>query len=243
MKLTRKDLINILGVNNNGLKSIISRGQLELRLQDKGYKLIKQYKEGRSIMYEVVKDSEDKEIYANICQYMFDTNKIDNFADYFLSRMMNLEKPITKEIISKKANIHRNTVTKWDNKMLENNILSKDGYFYIAVDYIVTSNNEKESIYRLTSKEEYANYMQTSKHAKKSAEIKRKYISGIIDLDEYTMLQNEIAISQSELERKFVYRVSKYNLIKNNKLYKDVFVLIKNIYKDKEIADYYEYWL
>lgn len=225
------------------MKTIINRGQLESRLKDKGYKLISKTKQGRKVIYNIEKENNDKEVYSNICQYLFNTKHDEQFADYFISRMINLELPITKEMISKKSNVHRNTITKWDKKMIENNILAKDGYFYVAVDYNKDVEGNKVPFYRLTSKEEYISYMQTSKHARKSSEIKAKYISGKIDLDEYTMLLQNITISQAELERKFIYRVSKFNLKKNNKLYKDVFKLIKNLYINKRFIDYYESWL
>jgi hypothetical protein len=47
IKVTKKQLTDILGVKTQGLKSIEQRQQLHLRLQEKGYKLLDKIKEGR----------------------------------------------------------------------------------------------------------------------------------------------------------------------------------------------------
>ena len=45
MKVNRKEMLNILGVKDSGLKQIEARKQLNKRLKDLGYKLIDKVKE------------------------------------------------------------------------------------------------------------------------------------------------------------------------------------------------------
>ena len=112
MKINRNELMDILGIKNSGLKSIINRGQLNDRLTEKGYELIKTIKEGRKTLYEVKEINNSKNIYNGICKEMFKTKKEQEFAEYFFTRILNTSTPITKELISKKVNVNKNTLTK-----------------------------------------------------------------------------------------------------------------------------------
>ena len=76
IKLKRKDLLEILNVKNTALKQIIRKKQLETRLKEKGYYLIKTEKTGRNTIYYAYKCDPILFINPNY-------NKIDNFkVDY-----------------------------------------------------------------------------------------------------------------------------------------------------------------
>ena len=47
IKITREELLEILGVTNNNLKTIIKRKQLNVRLKEKGYTYVDKEKVGR----------------------------------------------------------------------------------------------------------------------------------------------------------------------------------------------------
>jgi hypothetical protein len=134
IKLTRTELMGILNVKTSAMKKIEREDKLETRLSDKGYKFIEKKKEGTKSFYIVEKQSDTKEIYSNTCEYVFNV-KDGKFAEYFLRRTLNTHRPISKEELSKEVGIGINTVTRWDDKMLELGIITKDGYFYLAVDY------------------------------------------------------------------------------------------------------------
>ena len=239
MNINKQQLMEILGVKDSGLKSIENRDTLGKRLDEKGYKFIRKTKEGRNNIYEVEKINDNKEILNNITNYMFGTNNDYSFSDYFMYRLFNINKPITKEMLSKWCKVNRKTITRWDEKMLMNNILSKDGYFYIAMDF---DENRRPS-YRITCKEEYSSYIKCSRFSKKKQEIAQKYKKDEIDYDTMQMLMDSVTAYAQTIEDKFVYRVSKFQLKKNNQLFKDIYRLITDTYESKKFNEYYIDWI
>lgn len=238
MKVTKQELMGILGVKSDTLKQIEKRKTLEKRLDEKGYALINKTKEGRNNVYEIDKINDSKELLNNITNYMFGTNNDYSFSDYFMYRLFNINKPITKEMLSKWCKVNRKTITRWDEKMLMNNVLSKDGYFYIAMEF----DKDKKPTYRITCKDEYSSYIKCSRFANKKQEIAQKYKKDEIDYDTMQMLMDSVTAYAQTIEDKFVYRVSKFQIKKNNKLFKDICNLIKDTY-NVESMDYYIDWL
>lgn len=226
--------MQILNVKKEGLKTIEKRKQLNNRLKDKGYKLIDKVKEGRKIYYIIDKQSNEKEIYNNLVHILFNTLKEKEFSTYFLTRIANINKPITKELLSKNCEVNRKTITKWDNKMIEHRLLSKDGYFYVSTTY----DDEGKPTYTLTSKEEYYSYMRCSRYVKQKEKVLQDYKSGKIDIESCQLLLDGITLNQQAIENRFVYKVNKFQLIHNNYLIKDILNYIELIYK-KTIVDYY----
>lgn len=248
MKINRNELMDILGIKNSGLKSIINRGQLNNRLIEKGYELIETIKEGRKTLYEVKEINNSKNIYNGICKEMFKTKKEQEFAEYFFTRILNTSTPITKELISKKVNVNKNTLTKWDNKMVENGILSLPSneinelnYFYVACDFEI----DKETLtqkrhYRLTDIREYKNFMRTNKNCNMKDEVLKEFKAGNLTEDQTVLLLDGITYNQIAKSQKIVYRVNKFNLVKNNELTNFIVELIKELYiKEEDVYKYY----
>lgn len=239
-KVNKQELLNILNVNKEALKKIEQKQQLKERLFDKGYIFKDKIKEGRKVYYIIKQTSSKKEVYNNMCDLLFNTKDDELFSDYFLYRILNLEKAITKEYIADNCNVNRNMITKFDKKMVEHNILNKDGYFYIACDI----DNDKNKTYRITVKEEYNYYMKCSRGANKKKTIAQDYKNDRIDYDTMIMLLDAIDTYMETIEKKFVYRVNKFLLIKENELYKDIYKMIEELYKEKaEDNKYYLSWL
>jgi hypothetical protein len=239
MKINKQQLMDILGVKTDALKQIEKRDTLGLRLDEKGYILVEKTKEGRNNVYEIDKINDTKELLNNITKVMFGTKNDYSFSDYFMYRLFNINKPITKEMLSKWCKVNRKTITRWDEKMLTSNILSKDGYFYIAMDFDI---NRKPS-YRITCKEEYNSYIKCSRFSKKKQEIAQRYKKDEIDYDTMQMLMDSVVAYAQTIEDKFVYRVSKFQLQKNNKLFKDIYNLITDTYESKMFNEYYIDWI
>jgi len=238
-KINKKQLMDILGVKDRALTVIEQRNTLESRLDEKGYKLINKTKEGRSNTYEIEKINDSKKLLNDISKIMFGTKNDYSFGDYFMYRLFNINKPITKEMLSKWCKVNRKTITRWDEKMLMNNILSKDGYFYIAMEF----DNDKKPTYRITCKEEYSSYIKCSRFANKKQEIAQKYKKDEIDYDTMQMLMDSVTAYAQTIEDKFVYRVSKFQLQKENQLFKDIYKLITDTYESKKFNEYYIDWL
>lgn len=228
----------ILGVKKEGLKTIEKRQQLYVRLEEKGYTLKGKFKKGRKVYYEIEQKSEEKEIYNNIVHYMFNTLKEEEFTDYFLTRLANTNKPITKNLLSKNCNVNRATITKWDNKMIEHKLLGKDGYFYVLVTY----DNNNIPVYTLTDEYEYNSFIKCSRHVRQKQNVLQQYKEDKINIDECQLLLDGITLNQKAIENKFVYRVSKFQLISNNYLMKDILNYIELIY-NKTLFDKYIDWI
>ena len=237
--INKKQLMDILGVKDRALTVIEQRNTLESRLDEKGYKLISKTKEGRSNIYEIEKINDSKKLLNDITKVLFGTKDDYSFGDYFMYRLFNINKPITKEMLSKWCKVNRKTISRWDNKMELNNILSKDGYFYIAMEF----DKDKKPTYRITCKDEYSSYIKCSRFANKKQEIAQKYKKDEIDYDTMQMLMDSVTTYAQTIEDKFVYRVSKFQLKKENQLFKDIYKLITDTYDSKKFNEYYIDWL
>ena len=248
MKINRKQLMEILGVKNSALKQIIRKNQLSKRLNEKGYELLKEYKEGRKTTYEIKEINNSKNIYNGICREMFRTKKEQEFAEYFFTRILNTKTPVTKELISDKVNVNKNTITKWDNKMLENGILElpndefKDlNYFYVACDFKINKETLKqERQYRLTDVKEYKELLKINKSIKMKKDVLEKFKAGKLTCEETNLLLDGITYNQIAKSQRIIYRVNKFSLVKNNELTKAIVGLIKELYiNEKDINKYY----
>ncbi|MBW6410966.1 hypothetical protein [Clostridium weizhouense] len=234
MKINNKELMDILGVNINNLKQIKKRGLLEQRLQDRGYKLLGQTKEGRQVYYELEQENNNKEILNNIIFYMFGTREFEKFCKYYLYRLANLERPFTTELLSKLVGVSRKTIEKWDKAMVENNILSKEGKWYISIDYW----EDTGETYRNTDVWEYNSYTRNLKIANYKTKSVQKYKIDKINKQELEMLEDSMNIRREVIKDKFVYYVRKYKLKKGYKLSLDIVKLIKEVY-NKNIKNYF----
>ena len=234
---TKEEICEILQVNKNNLRQIESRGKLEERLEHKGYKLISKEKKGRSYVYNVQEINSSKKTYSDVCNNVFHTNLYEEFAEYYLYRMLNLNEPISQKYLGELSGVTRQTVGKWDDTMVDTELLKKDGYWYIAVDYTTDENGDKIPNYRHSCKEEWLQYMENSRFAKSKQRIKMKYISNVINIDEYSALLEEIARREFAIADKFVYRIRKFRNPRETTFRDEMFNLIQDIYPEKELAE------
>ena len=227
---TKQEICDILGVTTSTLRKIESRDKLYERLHYKGYRFIEKIKCGRTFEYKVVNFDDNVKTYTDICDNLFETKLYDEFSDYFLYRILNLDIPVTKRLIANLSNVDKRTVGKWDGKMVDNDLIKKDGYWYVAVDYTKDGENVIEENYRITDKYEYDAYMKNSRAAKKKEDLKLKYVTGKIDLETYELARDSITRSELILENKFVYRISKYKLPNEKALLNDIYKLVFELY-------------
>lgn len=234
LKLTRNEVMDILNVKTSAMKKIEREDKLEARLSDKGYKLIEKKKEGTKNFYVVEKQSNTREIYSNTCEYVFNVKDGEKFAEYFLRRTLNTYRPISKDELSAEIGVSRKTISDWDDKMLELGIITKDGHFYLAVDYDEYDNPH----YRVSCEEEYKSYYKCTRAIGKKRELAEKYKKDEIDFETMSLLMDGITINQKAIDGRFVYRLNKYQLAKNSGLLKDVTMMIKEIHIDEDLAKY-----
>lgn len=239
LKLTKQEIAEILCIKKDSIRVIENRNKLEEKLKEKGYILIDKSKSGRSFIYEVDHYSQDKESLNNCIEGIFNTSNNDDVkSKYIMYRILNLDKPITKKYISELCNVSNKTISRWDDKMISNELLSKDGCFYIAMDFI----DKDTANYRLTGKEEYNSFTKNNKIIKEREEHMKLWKENKINDVTFQIYMDGSVDSLKANYGKIVYRVSKFTLGENKELLKLVMDLIKKYYK-YEIKDYYQDWL
>lgn len=229
IKVDKEYICSLLNITKRTLKNIENKNKLDERLKNKGYKLISKIKEGRRVYYNIEIEKENKELYNNIIKYLFNTNKEIEFSRYFYLRTSQDENNVilSKNDIANKTQVSNKTITKWDNKLIDNNIISKDGYFYFCI------NKENKTI-KQCSVEEYKSFWKNTAYLKAFRDLQLKYIKGNIDLNQLTLASAEIGASIALVTNKYYYRIKKYKTNTENQLYIDIYNLIKNIYIDNK---------
>lgn len=231
IEFTRQDICDLLGVTKDTLKKIEQKSQLYDRLYKRGWILAGKTKRGRNSIYLLQQSNENKLQYSLICENNFNTKEYESFGKYFLYRIYNLDQPITRNILAKLCEVCVETIRKWDGLMVENNILGKDGWYYLKRIRDKETNNFK---WELTCKEEFESYRRSSRLVKKISEVKNLYIENKIDLDTYTELIRSIEGHSCVLEEKAIYKVSKFYLKQDKELYEEIKSLIYKTYISEE---------
>ena len=132
----RETILEILGIKNTALKHIIARKQLEDRLKEKGYLLLETFKEGRKTLYKIKEVSLDKFKLNNAMECIFNTTKDeDKHTDYIMYRYANIYKPLSRKHLAEKLGVNEKTIGKWDKHMVDNELLAKDGFYYLSMDF------------------------------------------------------------------------------------------------------------
>ncbi len=230
MKANRKEMLNILGVKDSGLKQIEARKQLNKRLKDLGYKLINKIKEGRQVFYILDQIEENKELHNKLIRHAYNTNKIEEFSDFFMMRTEGIKRELklTNKDISEVTGISNKTICKWNKTLLDKEIISQDGFYYFVIENIDGNISSRQ-----TTKEEYSSYWKNKRDEAIYKELEYRFNRNEISFKEAMKLVKDIGAIQAATEGKYVYRIHKYLLNTENKLYIDTYELIKQAFKDK----------
>lgn len=244
MKISRKELRELLEINENSLKSMIKRNVLEANLNKKGYTIKEEIKEGRNKYYIL------EEININTLNYYKDCIQTTyNTKDHNDSFTKNL---IAKDILNKNSicaskkqfakycNVSEKTISNWDNKLIELNILQKDDFYYFCID------TEYGNIYQC-SKEEYKSYWRNISTVKNNKNNYNKILEMVYNKEITIEQANKILQQKSKediqqgrqegqviglITGRYYYRVKKYKINTNNNLYLETIELIKLLYND-----------
>ena len=96
-------------------------------------------------------------------------------------------------------------MTKWDNILLKNDIISKDDFFYFCIE-----EDQENRIIRECSKEEYKSFFKNKAYKEAFKNLQKKYINGEITLNELTLASAEVgAINHSSMR---IWISSVYNV-------------------------------
>ena len=242
LKVDKQGLCEILGIKPETLKKIVKAKTLEVKLMNKGYKLIETTKEGRKVFYTVVLENEDAMVYDNLLKYTFGTKKKEEFAKYYKARtvandymgkeveveMSGVKFPIdikvaTMEDFAKLSDVSRETVRKWDNKLIELGIMSKDGYWYFCID------NKKGEIYQC-EQEEYNIFWYNTGICEALAILSGRFERGEISREELVVACAGVGNYVGAVEGKFYYRIRKFRTNRDNPNHIYINDLIRRIY-------------
>lgn len=141
--------------------------------------------------------------------------------------------PKSKQDLAEESNVSNKTITKWDNTLLDKNIISKDGFFYFCID------KENKTI-RECTKEEYNNFWQNTCISRSIKTLQGKLLREEISLNEYSLAIAGLGATTALIENRYYYRTKKYKTNTKNQLYKDTLNLIQNVYGNKEIKMEFE---
>ena len=142
IELTGKQLSVLLGVSTNRIRALKTKGLLYDRLKEVGYEVYSERKQGKNVVYtckytEVSKRAALK----NFCKETFNVNQVSEFVQYYLKRTeqaakgqdIELNEIITKSKLGELIGVSDKTISKWDNILLEQGILSRNGFVYIQI--------------------------------------------------------------------------------------------------------------
>lgn len=239
----KQGLCEILGIKPETLKKIVKTKTLEEKLTNKGYKLIKTTKEGRRVFYTLILENENMMVYNDLLKYTFGTTKKkEEFAKYYKARTVandymgkevevevsGVKFPIdikvaTMEDFAKLSNVSRETIRKWDNKLIELGIMSKDGYWYFCID------NKKGEIYQC-EQEEYNVFWYNTGICEALAILSGRFERGEISREELVVACAGVGNYVGAVEGKFYYRVKKFRTNRDNPNHIYINDLIRRIY-------------
>ena len=224
----RKQLAELLNTTKDNIKKLEKRNTLKEKLENKGYKLIETIKVKNKNKYKIEKLEGYNEVLNNIYKHVFNTNNPIKFNSYFKERTNNISIPITLDEIGSKINVSAMTVHNWDKTLIKNDIIAKDGFYYIKID---NTTGEKVQV----SKEEYNNYWKNRNDEKVLHELKNKFDDGTITFEQAITISQQIATLETVLSGCYYYKVSKFKLYEENKLYIDIKDMIEKGDKILEI--------
>ena len=134
IKITREKLLEILGVTNNNLKSIIRKKQLKERLREKGYTYIDKEKAGRNTLYILEECDPVERINPNyliIKNFNVDYSKRNNKGIYYIIKDNDI-------YIGSTVNFRKRFIQHWNGESKEMkhtyNLLHSGGTFNILYD-------------------------------------------------------------------------------------------------------------
>ena len=224
MKLSTKQIADLLGVSTNSLRVLKSKGEMYKRLEDIGYKIIEEYKEGRSVFYSVEHiEIKDKSAAIKVFNKGIFGVTSDRFKDYYVKRTesakgkdVEVQEVVTKQNIAEDTGVARQTVGTWDVKLTELGVIDEDGYIYLRVQCVPERKVFKSSI------DDYKHYHKTVINTRKVyTALMLDHEKGLIDDFTLEFAYKEYKSKMKELADTYVIRIKAYRLNVNNPIHRE----------------------
>lgn len=222
LTLSTNEISELLGLKPSTFKKIKALGELEGRLKNIGFTLQREYKQGRNIIYEIALINYSMtlgEVYRDIFNV-----KHPSFGDYYQTRtstaheINSAEEIISKNDIAKKCGCKRQTISEWDDKLIDLGIMESNGYVYVRV---------YECSAELTTHEDYKNYQANLLAYKDNhRNAVRDYAKGNISKRQLDLLNSDYSTYMDSIKFNYVIRVKAFKLNESNPIHKAVISLI-----------------
>ena len=220
LELNSQQLSVLLGVSTNRIRALKTKGLLYSRLSDIGYKVVGECKRGKNVIY-LCTDTEVNKRAAlkNFCKETFNVNQVSEFVQYYLKRTeqaakgqdIELSEIITKSKLGELIGVSDKTISKWDNILIEQGILSRNGYVYIQIQ-----DKELVKTSEYAFKRQYRNMM-TSK--KIYTMCNNEYHKGMSDYNTLEFAYKEYENSLDCMSKEHIIRIKNYKLNADNPVY------------------------
>ena len=217
LELNSQQLSVLLGVSTNRIRALKTKGLLYSRLSDIGYKVVGECKRGKNVIY-LCTDTEVNKRAAlkNFCKETFNVNQVEEFVQYYLKRTeqavkgqdIELNEIITKSKLGELIGVSDKTISKWDNILLEQGILSRNGYVYVQIQ-----GKELVKTSEYAFKRQYRNMM-TSK--KIYTMCNNEYHKGMTDYNTLEFAYKEYENSLDSMSQEHIIRIKNYKLNADN---------------------------
>ena len=192
-ELTMKQISELLSVQPKTIRQMDTRGVLEKRLLEHGYKLHEKKKVGRSNVYiiSVIQNVESMTI-EELCGY-HRIKKVDKFSKHTINRASQLTGSTelrTKLSFANSVDENIYQIDKYDNVLVVEQFMKKDGFIYLAY---------KDGKCRECEREEYITFWKNNSSVKRMINsLGDALMNKRITLDEYNL---DYSIIIDELSR------------------------------------------
>lgn len=184
--MTREEIRELLGVNEQALKQICKRNTLEQRLELVGFKLISKEKMGRNVFYQVEEIKIDKwAIIQN--KYSIRKEKMEAHTRYCILRLLQFEylgKNRVDFIRDNALNIPLSTAKRWDDVLVGLGAIQYNG---TKEGLLVSTLDSKNVVYRMLNGSGEIIYIG------KSSNLKTRIVSHSSETKENDWFLNEVA--------------------------------------------------
>lgn len=193
--MMRSEIMEMLGINNDRMKYITKTNQLDEELKLNGYKLEKQYKDGRNIIFEVsaldkIDESEEYEIYQNQIGVRDKETHMVYSEERITTGLQKSRSQFLRDLNSeKKPTPSYKTASKWDGYLIDFEAMQKDKTVYLLF-------NPNDETFEEITKERYNAFWRDSKEcmyqlSHNKARYKKNEISeGTYDNNQYIIMNN-----------------------------------------------------
>ena len=130
---TKSELLELLGITNDGYKYLVKTNKLDYKLSLKGYKLENKYKVGRNLIFELsLIEIDDFEVYQNDRNIRNKEEHMEYVEERLESGMDKTRRSVVKSVNEKTGlSISESSAERYDRMLIEDECMIKDGTVYL----------------------------------------------------------------------------------------------------------------